>query len=182
MIDALFSVIKNEEQRDELSAFYSENKNRLYFIALSKLHNEFDAEDAVQEAFSRIADKPEKFFEIPPGRRIAYIDVIVRNIAVDIYNSKNKLSAEQFDEGTEVGSVSLEDDLFDKISRDEILGFVDGLPTLQRNVLMLHCILGLSLDETAQRLNISLTVANKRLMLARKSVKAFIDERGKNYE
>ena len=44
-------------------------------------------------------------------------------------------------------------------------------------MLYLHCILGLSIDETAQRLNVSLTAANKRLMLARRAVRAFVDER-----
>lgn len=183
MIDATFAVIENEEQRNELAVFYSKYKSRLHAIAMSKLHNEADAEDAVQEVFSRIADKPEKFFDIPLENRLAYTDIMVRNIAIDIYKDKNKVFSEQPEEEDIIdSSPSLENSLFDKISRNEILLFLDGLPTLQRNVLMLHCFFGVSIDETAQRLNISLAAAKRRLMLARKAVRAFIDERSGEYE
>ncbi|MDE7361153.1 MAG: RNA polymerase sigma factor [Oscillospiraceae bacterium] len=177
MFDAGFAVIEDEKQRSELAVFYAENKSRFFYIAVSKLHNREDAEDAVQEAFSRIADKPERFFGVPREKRVAYVDVIVRNVAVDLFERRNKTSEEQL-EDEPVGTVTLEDGLFDRISRDEILAFVDGMPTLQRNVLWLHCILGLSIDETAQRLNVSVTVANKRLALARRSVREFVERSG----
>ena len=180
MFETTFSVIEDDEQRSELSVFYSEYKDRLYYIALSKLHDRADAEDAVQEAFSEIADKPEKFFDIPSEKRLAYVDVIVKNIAINIFNARNKIPSEPFDDVLLSDDIRLDDELFGKVSRDEILSFVDSLPELQRNVLFLHCILGLSIDETAQRLNISLTAANKRLTLARRSVREFLDERG-NY-
>lgn len=180
MFDATFAVIENENQRSELAEFYSQSKNRLYFIAMSKLHNKEEAEDAVQEAFSRIADKPELFFDIPPEKRLAYADVMVKNISIDMFNAKNKLPSEQLSEQLEDESVSLENALFDKISRDEVVEFINKLPPLQRNVLVLRCFFDLSIDETAQRLNISLTVATKRLALARKAIRKFIEERGKN--
>lgn len=181
MFETTFSVIEDEEQRSELSAFYSEYKDRLYYIALSKLHNSSDAEDAVQEAFSEIADKPEKFFDVPPEKRLTYVDVIVKNIAVDMFNARNRVPSEPLDDKILLEDIRLNDELFGKVSRDEILNFVDSLPELQRNVLFLHCILGLSIDETAQRLNISLTAANKRLTLARRSVRQFLDERGNDH-
>lgn len=182
MFDATFAVIENEKQRSELAEFYSRSKNRLYFIALSKLHNKEEAEDAVQEVFSRIADKPERFFDIPPEKRLAYADVMVKNISIDMFNAKNKIPSEQLSEQLEDENVSLEDALFDKISRDEVIEFINRLPPLQRNVLVLRCFFDLSIDETAQRLNISLTVATKRLALARKAIRNFIEERGKNHE
>lgn len=180
MIDAILSTIENEEQRNDLAVFYSKYKKRFYAIAFSKLHNEEDAEDAVQEAFSRIAEHPEKFFNVPPNGRAAYTDVIVRHIAVDFFNTKSRVSMELLiEDEIEDTNVSLENDFLAKISRDEILKFVDSLPTLQRNVLMLNCVFGFTMDETSQRLNISLDVASKRLMLARKAIKAFIEEREK---
>lgn len=183
MIDVSFAVIENEDQRNEIADFYSKNKNRLYYIALSKLHNAQEAEDAVQEVFSRIADKPERFFDIPPENRLAYTDVIVRNIAVDMFNARKRVYAEQPENGElEDNGISLEDSLLEKISRNEILEFVDKLPALQRDVLMMHCFFGLTIDETSQRLNISLVAAKKRLMLARKAVRAFIDERSAENE
>lgn len=182
MIDTTFAVIEDEAQRDELAEFYAKYKNRFYLIANSRLHNREESEDAVQTVFSAIADKPEIFFGVPEEKRLAYTDVMVRNIAVDMFNAKNKIRLNELNEDIGNDTVSLNNSLFDKIARDEILSFIDSLPTLQRNVLMLHCLFGLSIDQTAQRLNISLDVANKRLTLARKAIKAFIDERSKDHE
>ncbi len=94
MIADALATIEDEEQRNKLAEFYSKHKQRLYSIAFSKLHNEEDAEDAVQEVFSEIADKPEKFFDIAPEGRLAYTTVMVKNISVIfVYPLKNLLSA-----------------------------------------------------------------------------------------
>ena len=60
MISVALAVLETEEQRNLLSEFYEQNKNRLYLIAFSKLHNRQSAEDAVMETLLRIADKPER--------------------------------------------------------------------------------------------------------------------------
>lgn len=39
MISAALAILKTDEQRNELSAFYEENKKRFYAIAFSKLNN-----------------------------------------------------------------------------------------------------------------------------------------------
>lgn len=177
MIDFILSNMDNEEQRNELAEFYSKNKNRLYSIALSKLHNEEEAEDAVQEVFSEIADKPEKFFEVPPNDRLAYTDVMLRNIAIDMFKRKNKFQADELDEDVEDICISLENALIESIEHNEIVEYVNNLPTMRRSVLMLHCFFDLSIDEISKRLNISPDVVSKHLLLARKAVKKFIDER-----
>ena len=72
MISAALAVLKTDEQLNELSEFYEENKNRFFSIEFSKLHNREDAEDAIQEAFLRIVKYPEKFFAIPTHKRLPY--------------------------------------------------------------------------------------------------------------
>ena len=178
MIEALFAAIENEEQRCGLEEFYSENKSRLFRIAMSRLHNASDAEDAVQEVFAGIAKRPEIFFDILPEKRFSYIAAMVNNAAVDMFNSKSKAKNEQWnDEDENSDGVSLEDAVFDKIAEEELIVFISRLPAAQKSVLILHCFYDLSIDETAKRLNISVSAANKRLTLARRAVRKFIDER-----
>ena len=152
--DAL-ATIEDEKQRNELAEFYSKYKERFCNIAYSKLKNHEEAEDAVQQVFSEIADKPEIFFDITPQNRLTYTDVMVRNIAVEIFKSKNKVEFEEFNEEIEDTEISLEDNLFADITHNEIVAFMKQLPTEQKSVLLLHCYLGLTLYETAQRLHIS---------------------------
>ena len=177
MIDFILSTIENQEQRNELSEFYKKYNKRLFSNALSKLHNEVDSEDAVQEVFSEIANKPEKFFELTPNKRIAYVDVMVRNISMKTFNAKSKEPIEPLPDDFDIETTSLDDYLMDKVSHDEIMTCVNQLPTMQRSVLIMRCLVGLSIDEVSQKLNISVTAANKHLTLARRMVRKFIDER-----
>ena len=179
--DAL-ATIEDEKQRNELAAFYSKYKDRFCNIAYSKLKNHEEAEDAVQEVFSEIADKPENFFNVAPQNRLTYTDVMVRNIAFEMFKIKNKVKFDELNEEIENTGIFLEDNLFTDIAHNEIVAFMKQLPTEQKSVLLLHCYLGLTLYETSQRLHISLTTASRRLMLARKAIKSFIDERNANYE
>ena len=100
-----------------------------------------------------------------------------------MFNSKNKIPTSPLEDfELEDEATSLENNLLAKISRSEILEFVDTLPVSQQNVLILHCFFDLSIDDTAQRLNISLDVAIQRLKMARKAIKKFVDEWRKSYE
>ncbi len=179
MISAALAVLETNEQRNELSEFYERNQNRLFAIASEHLHNQQDSEDAIQEAFLRIADKPDKFFSLSRTEQSFYVSAIVRNVSVDMFNKKNKHQPNDISEDIVYNSETdlLENSLLEKISHDEILDFINNLPALQRNVLILTCLSELSISETAEILKISKSAVNQRLYLARKSIRAFIEER-----
>lgn len=182
MIDFILSTIENEEQRNKLSEFYKKYNKRFFSIALSKLHSEIDAEDAAQEVFSEISDKPEKIFEVDPEGRLAYTDIMVRNVAIEMFKSKQKTEYDELDEEIEDHTILLEDTVLANVEHDEILFFMKQLPVEQKNVLLLHCYFDLTISETSQRLHISATTVNRRLLLARKAIKKFIEERNANCE
>ena len=94
----MFSVIEDPVHRNELEEFYKNNKNCFLNIAYTYLHNKSDAEDAVQEAFSEIAHKPNNFFSVAPMNRVSFMVAVVRNISSDMFNKKNKVTLEELDE------------------------------------------------------------------------------------
>ena len=182
MIDVILSTIENEEQRNELAEFYSKHKNMLYAIAMSKLHNEADAEDAVQEVFSRIADKPEKFFEIPPHKRGTYADVIVRNISVDMYKKQKRDNTVGVDRiGKELSKyLSVEDIMIERELYDELVEFISKLSEARKSALILRIMYKKSTAEIAEILNISETAARKRLSDAGKQIKDYLRSRNED--
>lgn len=184
MISAALAILETNEERNTFSEFYKNYKDRLLAIAYSWLHSNSLAEDAVEEAFMQIAAKPEKFFILTKEEKIRYFDVVVKNISIRMFNKANKQEYESIDEyENELFSpVSLEDSLFDTISRDEIISFINDLPQLQRSVLILTRLNGLSIYETAEALKVSKAVVNKRIYLARKAIKQFIAERREDNE
>lgn len=179
MISAALAILETDEQRNEMSEFYESNKNRLFAIAYEHLHNTQDAEDAIQETFFRIANKPDRFYSLPNDRRIYYVCAIVKNISIDMFNKKVKHPIEDISENEIYLSDPelLENSLLEKVSHNELLDFINNLPELQRNVLILTCLSGLSISETAETLKVSKTVVNQRLYLARKSIKTFIERK-----
>lgn len=181
MISAALVILKTDEERNILSVFYNNYKDRLLAIAFSKLHSKSLAEDAVEEAFMQIATKPEKFFSLTDEEKIRYFDVVVKNLSIHMFNKINKQNYENIDEHESelFSTITLEDNIFDGISHGEIINFINNLPQLQRSVLILTRLNGLSIDDTAQALNVSKDVVNQRLYLARKSIKEFISERNR---
>lgn len=181
---SVFEVINNEEQRSELESFYIENLNCLLNIAYSNLHNKTDAEDAVQEAFQEVVRNPENFFNVAPNKRVAFMVAVVRNISVDIFNKKNKIPLEELDEedSYDDNPFSFEENAIGKVSRDKMKSFLKTLPPLQRDVLTLRCLMGFSTAETAEKLNISQSAVKKRLRLAKKAGREFIEKENELYE
>lgn len=179
MIAAALAVLENEEQRNELCEFYEKYKSRFFAIAFEHLHNRQDSEDALQETFLRIADKPGKFFSLSNSGQIYFVSAIIRNVSIDMFNKKIKHKTDEIMEDfVYKHELDLpENVLLETISYDELLGFINNLPVLQKNVLMLTCLLEFSISETADVLKISKNTVNQRLYLARKSIKAFIERR-----
>ena len=179
MIAAALAVLENEGRREELSDFYEKYKNRFLSIALHILHNKEGAEDAVQEAFLKIADRPDTFFSLNEIKRIRYLCTAVKNASIDFYNKSRKNQTEEltdemiFQHDTE----PLEKLVLDDISHKELIEFIKSLPKLQQNVLVLTRLSEMSISETAQVLNISEAAVNQRLYLARKAIRQFIEER-----
>ena len=182
MISGALAILKSEAQRDEMSAIYEKNKALFLNIAFKNLQNKEMAEDAVQEAFLEIADKPETFFSLSDYKKIMYMTAVVKNVSFHMFNKSRRLQTEELSEDVAFRNDEnlIENSFFDKISRDEILAFIKTLSEARRTVLILSYAVGLSPGEIGKTLNIPVSVVYKRLYAARKSVKKFIDERRKN--
>lgn len=179
MISAALAILETDEQRNEMSEFYESNKNRLFAIAYEHLQNTQDAEDAVQETFFRIANKPDRFFSLSNDNRVYFVCAIVKNVSIDMFKKKVKHPTEEIPENIiyQADPELLENSFLEKVSHNELLDFINNLPELQRNVLILTCLLEHSISETAEILKVSKTVVNQRLYLARKSIKTFIERK-----
>ena len=174
MISAAIGILETDEQRSELAEFYKNARNRLYRIAFSKLHNNEAAEDAVQEAFLRIADKPERFFGLNETEKLYFAGIVVRNIAVDFFRrdcrvGDRDLEAEKFEK------LPLEDEVFGKIAFEDMVEFIRRLPEKKKSALILRVKYGMSTAEIAQTLGISEPAARKRLSEAGKKIRKYVE-------
>ena len=109
-----------------------------------------------------------------------------RSVTAGLYEylSKNKIPLEELDEeeSYDDNPFSFEDNVIGKVSRDKLKSFMKTLPPLQRDVLTLRYLMGFSTVETAEKLNISQSAVKKRLRLAKKAVREFVEKENELYE
>lgn len=177
MAIAALAMLETKEQQNELAKFYSKNKMRFYAIAYSKLHNKQDAEDAVMDAISRIADKPEKFLLLKGEKRRSYVNIIVKNAAIDLHNKLHKIETTELPEDLTENNYggALEDHIISNVSKEDLIDFIMTLPPLQRDILQLKAYYGLTNAEIAQQLSISENAVRQRLFRARKAVSNYLE-------
>ena len=178
MISAALAVLKTEEQRNEFAEFYKKNKNRLYRIAYSKLHDRESSEDAVQETFLRLAKNYKKFFGLKDNERVTFANVVARNVAVDMYKKASKIDIIELSENiTDDDSENpSEDELLYKFTKEKLIEFVRELPHLQRDVLYLRAVHGMTIQEISAKLSVSEDVVRQRLFCARQAIKEALRE------
>ena len=81
--------VENEKRNLIAQELYIRYKNKMYTIAYAHLHNRYDAEDAVSEAFIHIIKHIEKFKDPASNATLGLIYVITHRCAIKIFN-KNK--------------------------------------------------------------------------------------------
>lgn len=183
MLAMYLAILETDEQRSEFEKLYIEKKNRLFAIAMKYLNKKSDAEDAVSEAFLRIASGKAKYFEIAPHKRAAFLDILIRNISIDMFKSGSKVTPVDFLEETELLSSdesSLEDLVIGAEAKNKLVDFIITLPDGARNAVYLKHFLHLSNAEISLQLGISEAALRQRLCAARKAIKSFIENGGEN--
>lgn len=80
---------KKRENEKRFSEIYEVYKDEMYQTAYKVLRNGADAQDAVQDALIRIAERLDKLPQNEKKLR-AYVNVMVRNTAIDIYRNNRR--------------------------------------------------------------------------------------------
>lgn len=138
----------------ELEMAYQKHKQALLAVALNVTRCQELAEDAIQTAFSKLAQQ-----EYQPEKLKPYLFKTVRNSAVDIIRKRQRESekVELFGQNSVVTSAEQEvpaNGHIDELVRQEtvmtIRGVIENLPTEDREIILLKTISGLTFDEVAE--------------------------------
>ena len=128
------TMIEAEEDRHRFLSLYRRYKKLMLYIAHDILHDPHDAEDAVHEAFLRLAEMIEKIHEIDCPETRSLIVMITKSKAIDLYRKKKRRA----------GTVPLEDwaaaapPQAEGVERgDGVARAIAALPRRERDVLLL---------------------------------------------
>lgn len=141
-------MIETAEDKTKFEILYTEYKDWMGTIAFSILHNKQDAEDAVHNAFVKIAENIKKVDDPLSKKTRAYIVTIIETKAIDIYRKKQRHPEIPINE-EDIGIH------FDYANCGDLAKCIAQLPSRQRAILALKYRHGYNNREIAKILKIS---------------------------
>lgn len=164
------NLIDTEEERSKFEEIYSHYKYVMFYVSRNILDDDFLAEDAVHEAFIKIAENIDCIAGSTASRIRNYTVIIARNISLNMLKKeKRTISVDELEEIT-CDDRTLEDEVLSKLSFDLILEEIAGLPVIYRDVLYLTYVEELSIKEISCLINTSDEAVKKRLQRGRKKL------------
>lgn len=168
---AYILMIDSPEDRSKFEKLYIEYRGLMYHVAYDILRNQQDAEDAVHQAFLKIAEKIEIIDDTICAKTKGYIVTMVENKSIDIRRYKQRHPTIELD-SDDIG-ISIEYDGSNVLTR-----CMAALPPKQREVLLLKHLHGFSSKEVAKMMNLSEANVIKLDQRAKKRLRSLCEEEG----
>lgn len=159
-------------ETDEFKDVFVPLARLMYVEAIRILRNQADAEDTVQDVFTRLWEHRDDLELIKNPKAFAL--VMIRNQCLNIINSVG------YNKAVIGGQISghatfMSSDPNDEIERVESIGtvmkLIESLPDNQRNVIKMHDVEGLSKQEIARITGLSPDNIRQLLSRARKAIR-----------
>lgn len=173
MLFLYMSIIDNNDEKNNFECIYDTYKDMMYYKALSILHDEYLAQDAVHDAFLKIIKNMDKFCDINCEKTKGLLVIIIRHTAIDLYRKQKVRDYVSLDDETNYKYYSSYEP--DMLSLD-IAEILTKLPNKYREVLELRYTYGYSYKEIAQILGAKTQTVGMRLKRGKKLLQKLIIE------
>ncbi|MEL7120146.1 MAG: sigma-70 family RNA polymerase sigma factor [Bacteroidota bacterium] len=157
------------QERKAQRMLYDQFAGKMFAVCLRYVKSREDAEDLLLEAFYKVFSNIERFKA--EGSFEGWIRRIVVNECLMFLRKKHNfhmtLELNQVDEKVEASPV-------DNLVYEDIIKFLDQLPTGYRTIFNLYIIEGYKHREISEILNISINTSKSQLILAKKKLKGLL--------
>ncbi|MBR5089712.1 MAG: RNA polymerase sigma factor [Ruminiclostridium sp.] len=169
MLTFTLSLIDEPSDREKFNEIYRKYKNMMFYKAMSLLHDEVLAEEAVQESLIKIVKNISKISDVNCSKTKAFIVIIVRNTSLDIIRTEH--IGETVPLGDEIIPDVSQDVLEKLVSREgyeKLMSAVSELDDIYRDILTLRYVYGYGNDELAKLLGLSRRTIESRVYRGKK--------------
>lgn len=174
-------MIDTEEDKRKFVILYETYRYLMMKVALDILKDTFLAEDAVHEAFIKLAKNMDKIGETDVTETKRYLITITKNATIDIYRKRtHQFQREIYVDELEECNVPVtyaEADI-----DDGILDILKCLPVKYRDVFLLKYSGNMDNDEIAKVLNITEGTIRQRLSRGKTMIQEALNKREENNE
>ncbi|MBE6920309.1 MAG: sigma-70 family RNA polymerase sigma factor [Ruminococcaceae bacterium] len=164
-------MIETAEEQTKFERIYMQYRDIMYGTAYKILQDAQDAEDAVQQAFVKLAENIYKIEEPICPKTKGYIVTIVENKAIDMYRRRH--AHPQVEYLDEIVGIQVEYN-----GSNTLAECILKLPARQRSVIILKYSHGYENKEIARILGISLSNAQKLDQRAKAKLRLLCEEAG----
>ena len=164
-------MLETPEEKSKFEQLYLEYKGLMFHVAYEILHNEQDAEDAVHQAFVKIAENIKKIDDPMCPKTHSYVVTIVENKAIDQYRKQQKHQTVELIDDIQGTNAHYEGD-------NDLTKCILKLPARYREMILLRYHHGYSVREIAGMMGISLPAAIKLDQRAKQKLKKLCEEAG----
>ena len=175
MLISYLAMIGTQHEKSEFVKLYERYRKLMHYAAKRILGDDSLAEEAVQEAFLRIAKNFGKVSGADQSATKKFVLIITENAAKALYRRESRhISDREYPEDMEAAAGALQavgDPTAAEAETRDAVGRILQMPELQQNVLFLHTVYGFSYREIAALLDISESAARKRVERAREDLK-----------
>lgn len=168
-------LVETEEDKNKFEQLYSKYNGLVYYIANEYLNNNYSAEDCQQDVFTYLAqhlDMINDDISHPSVKK--FISIITKAKAIDIYRKNRKYSLGVLDDFFSDAS-EITDDEMELADTVDLSKAIDKLPDEYKYIFYLKYYCDLTGEEISEICNISHALVRKRLMLARRMIKKYLE-------
>ena len=180
MIALYMSLIEEEEQQNKFEQLYFKYRSLMFYIADEVLHQAKDSEDAVQEAFIRIAKNMDKIGDVECSATKNFIGIITKREAMKIYDKKKKrreIMESQLSQDSQGNETNFFDHIADKNSSEvnQVALAIEELPYKYSSLMTLKYVLGYSGEEISQIVGLTQNNVRQQLYKGRKLLEKILN-------
>lgn len=175
----LAQAIETEYDRSKMEQLYDEYEQLLYRVALSYLHDEYKAEDAVHDTFLKLIDHLNGIGTVKCPQTKRFLVIIIKNICINMLKNKSGRAEsyivndheQQFIDALPDPYSNTEDAYCEQYDIKQVAEAVSTLPLLLRNTITLYAASGYTMKEIAEIEGCSTETIKKRIQRARMQIR-----------
>ena len=171
------SLVDDPEDKSRIEVIYTDFYPYMFAKANSVLSNDFDVEDAIQNAMLRIIELIDEINFDDMEKVKALCGIIARNKAIDLQRQKDNQHVDMYD--IPPSDVIVDDPgeiVVDDESYDILIGSINKLDDIFKDVFCLKYYLGYKEREIADILGISQKTVGTRLYRGRRDLRKILEE------
>nr|WP_312576974.1 sigma-70 family RNA polymerase sigma factor [Sedimentibacter sp.] len=171
-------LMGDETKTSKLERLYNKYRDRMFYVANNILHDEYLAEDAVQQSFVQVCDYLRKIDENNCRKTRNFFVTVCKNVSIDIYNLRKKQIAEELDENLAYDDENLSDIVISNERLERLHNIIRELKPIYQEVIFLKYSHGFSVAEIAEMKKIKPETVQKRIERAKKQLLVLLSKEG----